>query len=588
MNTEDLHVALQQSFSPDATLRNPAEKVIKGLKNIDGATAMLLQITAEKQVCNNDIDRYYCKNFLDVNWLNRVSFVFVNNQVQFEVRQAAAIQLKNICGDCWVETKSYLGITVEPTDGSKTVLLKEPDKLQVKNYILEVLLAEPEKSVQDLLAETIFHIVKSDFPHQWPSLITTILQTVQQSDLPTQGLRVHNALVALRKICKRYEYKHKKDRGPLDQIADQFFPLLLPLAQRLNDLNEHSLEAALTLKQILKIFYASTEQYLPQSIGGITTLLHPEVMQPWFEIFQKALSKKLPEDETGLPPLNQPKSVEDREKWPWWKVKKWASKIIRKMFLRHGLPSSVEKEVKIFANYFSKQVAPQFLGPICETLNLRAEGHFCTNIVMYHCLSFIEISIELSSTYKVLKPHMDFILYRVCFPTICLSEHDIYLFEHEPHEFMQREFNFLNEFLDPRSAATRVVGNLVRYRGQDTINGLLVFFNEILQNYANGNQKHVEKDGCLQMIGCLSKILFNTKKYETEAEPMIVTHVFPEFRSSIAFLRSRACSIVQNFDHIEWSDSSNLNTMIHMVLQSLSDPSLLVQFEASKVRKIVI
>ncbi len=51
MNTEDLHVALQQSFSPDANLRNPAEKAIKDLKHIDGATAMLLQITAEKQVC---------------------------------------------------------------------------------------------------------------------------------------------------------------------------------------------------------------------------------------------------------------------------------------------------------------------------------------------------------------------------------------------------------------------------------------------------------------------------------------------------------------------------------------------------------
>lgn len=524
-----------------------------------------------------------------MNWLNRFSFhiyAFVINQVQFEVRQAAAIQLKNICRNCWVETKSYLGITIEPRDGSEKVLLKEADKLQVKNYILEVLLAEPEKSVQDLLAETIFHIVKSDFPHQWPTLIPIILQTVQQSDLATQGLRVHNALVALRKICKRFEYKNKKERGPLDQIADQFFPLLLPLAQRLNDPNEHSLEAAMTLKQILKIFYASTEQLLPQSIGGIATLLHPEVMQPWFEVFEKALSKKLPEDETGLPPLKQPKSEEAREKWPWWKVKKWASKIIKKMFLRHGLPASVEKEVKIFANYFSKQVAPQFLGPICETLNLRADGHFCTNVVMHNCLGFIEISIELSSTYKVLKPHMDFMLYRVCFPTICMSERDIYLFEHEPHEYMQREYNFLNEFLDPRSTATRVVGNLVKYRGQDTINGLLVFFNDILQKYANGSQNHVEKDGCLQMIGCLSKILFNTKKYETEAEPMIVTHVFPEFRSSIPFLRSRACCIVQEFDHVKWSDSNNLNTMIHMVLQSLSDPSLIVQFEASKVRKL--
>ncbi len=50
MNTEDLHVALQQSFSPDANLRDPAEKLIKGLKYVGGASLMLVQIAAEKQV----------------------------------------------------------------------------------------------------------------------------------------------------------------------------------------------------------------------------------------------------------------------------------------------------------------------------------------------------------------------------------------------------------------------------------------------------------------------------------------------------------------------------------------------------------
>ena len=50
MDTEALHVALQQSFSPDANLRDPAEKAIKSLKNVKGATVMLLQVVAEKQV----------------------------------------------------------------------------------------------------------------------------------------------------------------------------------------------------------------------------------------------------------------------------------------------------------------------------------------------------------------------------------------------------------------------------------------------------------------------------------------------------------------------------------------------------------
>lgn len=477
-----------------------------------------------------------------------------------------------------------MGHIIEASNGEKQVLLKEPDKDQVKNYILEVLLAETEKSIQDLLAETIYHIVTYDFPLQWPTLLPSLLQAIQQSDLATQGLRVHNALVALRKICKRYEYKSKEDRVPLDQISEQFFPILLQLAQRLNDPNEHSLEAAMTLKQILKIFWSSTQHFLPQSIGGITTLLHPEVLQPWFEVLEKALSKKLPEANTGLPPLNQPLAIEEREKWPWWKVKKWTAKIMNRIFGRHGSPTLAEKEVKIFANYFSKQVAPQFLSPVCETLNLRAEGQFCTDIVMHKCLSFIENAIDLASTYKILKPYMDFILYKVCFPTICLSERDIELFDHEPHEFIHRELSMLNEFMDPRSSAIKIVQNLVKYRGQDTIHGLLAFLNDILQKYASGSQNHVHKDGCLQIIGSLSRVLFDKKKYATEIEPLLVTHVYPEFKSQIAFLRSRACCIVQEFDNVTWSDKSNFHTLMQLVLQALADPSLPVQFEASKVR----
>lgn len=47
---EALHVALQQSFSPDASIRDPAEASIKHLKFVPGSTQMLLHITEEKQV----------------------------------------------------------------------------------------------------------------------------------------------------------------------------------------------------------------------------------------------------------------------------------------------------------------------------------------------------------------------------------------------------------------------------------------------------------------------------------------------------------------------------------------------------------
>ena len=44
---------------------------------------------------------------------------------------------------------------------------------------------------------------------------------------------MHNALIALRKICKRYEFKSKDERGPLNDIVERSFHL--PLAQRLVD-----------------------------------------------------------------------------------------------------------------------------------------------------------------------------------------------------------------------------------------------------------------------------------------------------------------------------------------------------------------
>ena len=50
MNVEQLHVVLQQSFSPDAAVRKPAEDTIRNLKNIQGSVQLLLQVMAEKQV----------------------------------------------------------------------------------------------------------------------------------------------------------------------------------------------------------------------------------------------------------------------------------------------------------------------------------------------------------------------------------------------------------------------------------------------------------------------------------------------------------------------------------------------------------
>jgi importin-7 len=481
-----------------------------------------------------------------------------------------------------------------PDGASRSQALLPGDKDLVRNHLVDALLSEREKSVRDLLAETLHSIAVHDFPESWPTLIPKLLDTIRQSDDPNQALAVHNALLALRKVCKRYEYKSKDQRAPLNAIVQQSFPMLLALAQRLSDPNENSLEAAMMLKQIFKIFWSSTQFYLPGGEGNNPSpaLSHPEALQPWFDILCFALKKTLPEATSGLEPRGQPTSVEERNAWPWWKVKKWSVQIMSRLFSRYGIPMYAEEEVQEFARHFSQNVATQMLQPVCETLNLRPSGNFCTDRLVYLCLTYVDLAIDLAPTYKLLKPHLDFLLYKVCFPTMCLTQSDIDCFENEPHEFVHRQTSPLADFYDPRMAAINVVTDLVQHRGQDVTQPLLRFLTEILQRYnatPDAEKNHIEKDGALLTFGSLSKYLLSKKKYSGELEGLLISSVFPDFNSSVGFLRYRACWMVQQFSNIQWSDDgTNLRTLIQMVLQRLSDPALPVQIEASKALRFLI
>jgi importin-7 len=619
MDVDQLHLVLQNSFSPDAAIRNPAEETIRNLKNLSGAAPTLLQVAAEKQV-RACVHFVLSKGPLENGFVpSRTQFLqrsfsleltvccshfhaTDSTQVRFEVRQAASIQLKNICREGWAERTHYGPYEDAPTKAQP--LLSDEDKEAIKSGLITTLLDEPEKSMRGLLAEALHTVVVHDFPEKWPQLVPLLVQTIQtgMADMDRRGLRVHNALVALRKVCKRYEYKSKEQRGPLNDIVRVSFPLLLPLGQQLSSENQHSLEAAMMLKQILKIFWSATQFYLPGSndtdvaAGAAPVgLARPDQLQPWFDILTRALKKPLPEDSTGLEPRGQPVSVEARNTWPWWKVKKWAVQLMSRLFSRYGIPSYADEEdveSKNFALFFSGTFAPQFLGPVFETLNLRPTRQFCTDRVVHLCLTFVDLAVELSSTYKLLKPHLDFLLFQVCFPTMCLTEDDIDCFENDAVEFVHKQNSPLADFYDPRMSAVTLVTDLVKHRGQDVTQKLLGTMTEILHRYSASpveQRNHVEKDGALLTFGSLAPLLLAKPRYVTEIEALLVQSVFPDFSSPVAFLRYRACWMVEQFSEVKWSDDgSNLRNLLQMVLQRLNDPALPVQIEASKALRWLI
>lgn len=226
---------------------------------------------------------------------------------------------------------------------------------------------------------------------------------------------MYNSLLALRKVAKRYEYKSKTDRQPLNDIVQVSFPYLQQLMTVV--INHNSIEAAQVMKMCLKIFWSATMYQLPQ-VSGVDVNF-------WFQMIATILDKVLPEASEGLEPHGQPVDVEERPAWPWWKLKKWAARIASQFIQRYGNPRYADKANQQFASFFRAHTAAQLLAPVMNTLALRSKGRYLTDEVHRMCIGYVTSCVEMSPTYKILKPHLDFIVTGIVFPTLLLTDSDI-------------------------------------------------------------------------------------------------------------------------------------------------------------------
>jgi hypothetical protein len=159
-----------------------------------------------------------------------------------------------------------------------------------------------------------------------------------------------------------------------------------------------------------------------------------------------------------------------------WKLKKWATRIATQFIQRYGNPRYAAEEYKEFAEYFREHTATLLLEPVMSLLAERANGLYLTDPVHRMCLQYMANAVEMSPTYKLIKPHMGYVIAQVIFPTLCLSDEDLALFDDDPHEFVRKAFNPYEDWLEPRTAATSLLESLVRYRAKVAWPGRLALF----------------------------------------------------------------------------------------------------------------
>lgn len=193
--------------------------------------------------------------------------IVMQNDLEMPVRQAAAVYLKNVIWNNWLE-KEAKGNNVQ-----LEFSIHEQDRGLVRDTIVDALIHAPEM-IRAQLATCILQIVKSDFPGRWTQIVDKISIYLQNRDFNGWS----GALMCLLQLVKKYEYKKADERTPLNEAMNLLLPMVYQLMVSLLA-SDQTEECVLLQKHILKIFHTMiqvgcTVNIRLNRVGELTFFLH--------------------------------------------------------------------------------------------------------------------------------------------------------------------------------------------------------------------------------------------------------------------------------------------------------------------------
>ena len=293
----------------------------------------------------------------------------MDNSVEMPVRQAAAIYMKNQVVSNWADK-------APPASGQVGVQLlfsiHEQDRAMIREAIVDAIVMAPEL-LRVHLGVCVNHIIKHDFPNRWTQIVDKIAVYLQTPD--ASGWM--GALVALYQLVKNFEYKNNEDRTPLLEAMKLLSPIMYQSFVHL--MPDPSEQSVLLQKQMLKIFYALVQYSLPLS------LLTKDVFTQWMEIFRQIVDRDVPPETNNI-------DVDERPELAWFKAKKWAVRILTRLFERYGSPGNVHKEYKDFAEWYIKTFSHGIIQVILKILEQYGNKVYVPPRVLQQALNYLNQS----------------------------------------------------------------------------------------------------------------------------------------------------------------------------------------------------
>ncbi|XP_077450428.1 importin-8 isoform X3 [Stigmatopora argus] len=494
-----------------------------------------------------------------INFAPTLLQIITSEQVEFPVRQAAAIYLKNMISQYWQDREPSLGKVVFPFN------IHENDRQQIRNNIVEGVIRCPE-SIRAQLTMCLRTIIKHDFPGRWTNIVDKINLHLQSNNSGSW----YGSLLVLYQLVKTYEYRKADEREPLLTAMQIFLPRIQQLIIQL--LADATIFSVLIQKQIVKIFHSLIQYSLPLQ------LINNTVMTQWMEIFRAIMDRDVPVETLKL-------DEDDRPELSWWKCKKWTLRVITRLFKRYGSPGNVTKEYFEFADFFLKTYAVGLQQVLLKVLYQYRQKQYVTPRVLQQCLNYLNQGLSHSLTWKQMKPNMPTICQEVIFPLMCYKEEDERLWQEDPFEYIRMKFYLYDDQALPATAAQSLLCNAARKR-KEVLPQMMEFCCQILMDPACDCRR---KDGALHCIGALAELLLKKQIYKEQLELMLQNYVFPLLNSRLGYLRARSCWVLHCFSQLRFHNVMALRNAVEFIRKDLVDENEMpVKVEAAIALQMLV
>ncbi|XP_005364681.1 importin-8 isoform X2 [Microtus ochrogaster] len=515
-------------------------RIIQALK---GTIDPKLRIAAETELN---------QSYKIINFAPSLLRIIVSDHVEFPVRQAAAIYLKNMVTQYWPDREPPPGEAIFPFN------IHENDRQQIRDNIVEGIIRSPDL-VRVQLTMCLRVIIKHDFPGHWPAVVDKMDYYLRS---PNSGNWL-GSLLCLYQLVKTYEYKKAEEREPLLAAMQIFLPRIQQqILQLLPDASHYSVSLQ---KQILKIFYALVQYALPLQ------LVTHQTMTTWMEIFRTIIDRTVPPETLQI-------DEDDRPELVWWKCKKWALHIVARLFERYGSPGNVTKEYFEFSEFFLKTYAVGIQQVLLKILDQYRQKEYVAPRVLQQAFNYLNQGVVHAVTWKQMKPHIQNISEDVIFSVMCYKDEDEELWQEDPYEYIRMKFDIFEDYASPTTAAQTLLYTAAKKR-KEVLPKMMAFCYQIL---TDPNFDPRKKDGALHVIGSLAEILLKKSLFKDQIELFLQNHVFPLLLSNLGYLRARSCWVLHAFSSLKFHNELNLRNAVELAKKSLiEDEEMPVKVEAA-------